>query len=69
MGNAVIKKGDEGWERLFELWKSSNKDAGWLVIGAEQYQVIAKDDDSIIFIPVGGNIDSMYGSTTQGVPK
>lgn len=68
MPSEVIRKGDDGWERLFEAWKSS-REAGWLAIGTEQYRVIAGDDDSILFVPVSGNIDSMYGSTTQGVPQ
>ncbi len=69
MENSAIKKGDMEWDRLFEAWKEDNRDAGWLVIGTKQYRVIAKDDDSIIFIPVTGDIDSMYGQTTQGVPR
>jgi hypothetical protein len=68
MLSEVIKKGDPGWERLFEAWKSS-EEAGWLVLNTEQYRVIANDDDAILFIPVSGNIDSMYGSYTQGVPE
>ena len=68
MANMVIRKGDSEWQRLFEAWKAS-EEAGWLVIGSEQYRVIAGDDDSILFIPVTGNIDSMYGSFTEGVPK
>ena len=63
----VIRKGDPRWERLYKEWISSKKDAGWLVIGAEQYRVIAKDDDSILFVPVTGNIDTMYGHMTTGV--
>jgi hypothetical protein len=67
MGDNIVRKGDVGYERLFTKWKESKKDAGWLVIGSEQYRVIAHEDDSIIFIPVAGNIDSMYGSVSGGV--
>ena len=65
----VIRKGDSEWERLFTAWRASKKEAGWLVIGAEQYRVIANDDDSVLFVPITGNIDSMYGHMTQGVPE
>jgi hypothetical protein len=63
----IIRQGDDRWERLFARWKASKGDAGWLVIGSEQYRVIANDDDSVIFIPVTGNIDSMYGSMSGGI--
>lgn len=67
MSENVIRKGDVEWERLYLKWKESDKDAGWLVTGSEQYRVILNDDDDILFIPVSGNIDSLYGSTTGGV--
>lgn len=67
MEDNVIRKGDARWERLYSRWRADKGEAGWLVIGAEQYRVIANDDDSIIFIPVTGNIDTLYNSTT-GVP-
>lgn len=65
----IIKEGDRRWERLYSAWKADRRDAGWLVIGSEQYRVIARDDDAVIFIPVVGNIDSMYGTMTGGIPK
>ena len=63
----IVRKGDDRWERLFKKWKTSKSDAGWLVIGSEQYRVIANDDDSVIFVPVTGNIDGMYGSMSGGL--
>lgn len=67
MNAGVIDRGDDRWERLFREWKASEKDAGWLVIGSEQYRVIANDDDGVLFIPVTGNIDGMYGSLSGGI--
>lgn len=69
MAGNIIKRGDAEWERLYRAWKADGKDAGWLVTGAEQYRVIAESDENILFIPVTGNIDNMYGSYTQGVPQ
>lgn len=69
MAEQVIRKGDSEWQRLFDAWKSSKGNAGWLDIRGELYRVIVNDDDSILFIPKAGSIDNMYGSTTQGVPK
>lgn len=69
MSSNVIDKSDERWERLYKAWLSDDKEAGWLVLGSEQYRVVAKDDDSILFIQTSGNIDSMYGSYSQGVPQ
>lgn len=68
MADNVIRKGHPDWERLYEEWKGSDSEAGWLVTGSMQYRVIATDDDEILFIPVTGNIDSLYGSLTQGAP-
>lgn len=69
MEDFVIRKGDQRWDRLYELWKSDKKEPGWLVKGTEQYRVIAGDDEDILFVLVAGNIDGMYGSMTQGVPE
>ena len=63
----VIRKGDPEWDRLFQAWSQDKKKAGWLVLGTLQYRVIQNDDDSVVFVPVTGNIDSYYGSMSQGV--
>ena len=67
MPKDVIRQGDDRWEPLFKAWLAARGDAGWLVHGGLQYRVIAQDDDVIIFEPVSGNIDSMYGSMSGGI--
>ena len=67
MEKDVIRQGDSRWELLYKAWLGDGKDAGWLVHGGIQYRVLAQDDDTIIFEPVSGNIDSMYGSMSGGI--
>lgn len=67
--SAVIRKGDAEWERLYTAWRADGKEAGYLVMGSEQYKVYANDGDDVLFVRTGSNIDANYASITGGIPK
>ena len=67
MAYGEIRKGDEGYEKLVQKWKADKKKPGWLADGSRHYRVIEHEDGQFVFVPVAGNIDSMYGSMSGGI--
>lgn len=60
--DSPIKAGDSQHERLLRRWLEERR-PGYLVVGGGvMYQVIAENDDNVIFIPV--RTESFYGSTS-----
>lgn len=64
MAGAIIRKGDDNWNRLITIWRQNGKQS-YLVVSPEHYRVMTPSDseDDVSFVPFGG-IDGRYGDTT-----
>lgn len=61
----VIRKDDERWSRLFEMWMQQDK-PGYVVIGGTNYRVLIPDEENIAF-EVQSGFDQHYGSQSRGL--
>ena len=63
----MIRKGDEGWLRLFSVWENERR-PGSVVVGGKHYMVFTPDgNERPVFSPVDDTV--LYSGTSTGMAQ